>query len=278
MRYRLDPSALRALLGAPSYREFARIWIEERAKVRRFGFADVARIGKFASRSFPRDVIRGTKRLTPRSVEKFAAGLGLRGDLAEYFRTLVEKEEVGCRSPGTNLPRLEKLASGLRRRLAKKAAGAAIRDEEAIFEEDFPRIYASLGSTESGATLGEIAGRSRLATKNLRPALDRLLERGVVLRRGIRYYAGEPHLHLEGMRGKGAFSRRFSRNASRAIDVLETKIDSDECLFFASTYSVRSNELPSLKEELRGVLQRYVDGVEKPEGDKIIELTVSMID
>jgi hypothetical protein len=278
MKAKIESAALRALLGAPSYREFARIWIGERSKTRRFGYADVARIGKFASRSFPRDVIRGSKRLTSRSVEKFIVGMGLRGEFAAYFRTLVEKEEAECRSPGTTLLRLEKVATGLRRRLAKKAAGASVPDDEAIFEEDFPRIYAGLGSSESGATLGEIAGRSRLATKNLRPALDRLVERGVVLRRGIRYYASEAHLHVEGLRGKGAFSRRFSRNATRAIDLLETKLESNACLFFASTYSVRSEELPALKEELRSVLQRYVDAAEKPEGDKVVELTVSMID
>jgi hypothetical protein len=278
MKAKIDSSALRVLLGAPSYREFARIWIEERSKLRRFGYADVARLGKFASRSFPRDVIRGTKRLTPRSIEKFVVGLGLRGELTEYFRALVEKEEAECRPAGVTLERVEKQAAGLRARLAKRASGTAIRDDEAIFEEDFPRIYASLGSSESGATLGEISRRSGLATRSLREALGRLVAKGVVLQHGIRYLASEGHLNIEGLRRKGAFQRSFTRNARRAIDSIEAKLDSDSCLFLASTYSVRADELPALKEELRRVLQRYIDGAERPEGDRVVELTVSMTD
>jgi hypothetical protein len=278
MKAKIDSTALRALLGAPSYREFARAWIEERSRIRRFGYADIARIGKFASRSFPRDVIRGSKRLTPRSLEKFVVGLGLRGDLAEYFRALVEKEEAECRTAGATLERIEKQTAGIRARLAKRASTTSIPNEEAIFEEDFPRIYASLGSSESGATVGEIARRSGLPTRNLREAISRLVDRRVIIQRGIRYSAAEGHLNIEGLRGKGAFQKRFARNTRRAIDSLETKLASDSCLFLTSTYSVRSGELPVLKEELRRILQKYVDGAECAEGDRVVELTVSMID
>jgi hypothetical protein len=53
-------------------------------------------------------------------------------------------------------------------------------------------------------------------------------------------------------------------------------MDTDDKLFLSSSFSVNANELPKLKEELRGLLLKYVDSAEKSEGDKVVSLVASL--
>ncbi len=107
MKSRIDEAGVERLMKAGDYRSFVRVWMKERSRERRFGFSDIARVGGFAARSFPRDVVNGHKRLTLNSLAKFARGLGLTKELSDYFRLLVEMEQADCRTRGGDLQKLK---------------------------------------------------------------------------------------------------------------------------------------------------------------------------
>jgi hypothetical protein len=278
-KIRLAPESLRKLLDCGSYRAFLGLWIEERSKVRRFGFSDIARAARFASRSFPRDVQLGTKRITLRSREKFIQGMGLTGDLASYFRILVDLEEPSCRPIGTDEKKLERSRKALRKRLLEKAGFAEekVQMDDSIFVDDFPRIYAALGSEDRGASLPEITGRTGVSSSRLSKALASFVQKGWVREEGGRYHPHAPHVNLEGLDGSFPFERRFARVCAKAAHVSDQRRESAETLFFTSAFSVRAVDLPALKEELRSMLLQYVERNEASEGERVVEVLAALL-
>ena len=61
-----------------------------------------------------------------------------------------------------------------------------------------------------------------------------------------------------------------------ALYEAKRRMNSDEKLFFSSSFSVRSEKLPDLKSELRDLLLRYVDTSEIAEGDKVVSLVCAL--
>lgn len=280
MKINLDSKALQALFDSKTYREFIQTWMTERSKIRRFGFSDIARNGNFAARSFPRDVVQGTKRITLRSLDRFTVGLGLTADLAAYFKLLVEIEEPECRTGKVTVRKLERSRALIRTRLLGRAGyslTAASTPSDEIFLEDFPRIYAGLGSEENGATLEDVARRTKLPTATVRSALTKCVATGWARKEKNRYYPSMSHVNLEGLKTSIPFQQRFTRSCLRVVKEVEHRLESPEALFFSSAISVRATDLPALKEDFRSLLLRYVEASEFNEGDRVVEIVAAMI-
>jgi uncharacterized protein (TIGR02147 family) len=278
MRFKPYRPAFLNHIDAPPNRHFIRAWIGERSKFARFGYADIARNGNFAARSFPRDVASGTKRITLRSLEKFTKGMGLSGDLASYFKSLVEVEEAECRRIGTSLSKAERTRTTLKARLLAQTSLTFSAVSDAIFEENLPRVYAALGTCETGAEISSIRSRTRLDRRQLQSSLQKLANLGCVKKVGTRYFPVQNHISLEKLTTASSFRHRFQSSARRAEREIEKLMSSPNSLFFASTFSVRASDLPSLKEELKSLLNRYVDTAEAPEGDRVVELVTSLLE
>ena len=78
------------LASAETYRSFLRIYFEEFE----ISYAEVGRRGGFSSRSYPRDVTEGRRRLTTKSLPSLARGLRLKGELAKVFQFLYFAENL----------------------------------------------------------------------------------------------------------------------------------------------------------------------------------------
>jgi hypothetical protein len=157
----LTPHDVLHLIEAGSYREFLK---RAFAKRRRFSYAAFARRAGIASRSFPRDVVLGKKRLSLESATRFAAALDLHGDLQDYFLTLVALEEERARIPPLRTPAtLKATLSKLHARLRAKAAKCGVDGRAALYgSRHWLEVYAALGTPERGASLSEIMGRTGL--------------------------------------------------------------------------------------------------------------------
>jgi hypothetical protein len=59
---------------------------------------------------------------------------------------------------------------------------------------------------------------------------------------------------------------------SAARSSLRKGISSPECLYLASSVSVRSERLVDIKTELREISLNFIDQIEDPEGDVILDL------
>lgn len=264
------------LLNSTDYREFMCRWIELRKQSTKFGFSSIARNAGFSARSFPRDVALGKKRLTLNSLPKIIKGLRLTGDLAEYFRILVEIEHEDCRTKSTDPLRLLENKARLATRIQARQ-GMTVADEDGAFEAArLPEVYAALGTAEHGATLDEILRRTKCTGPEIRAALEKMQQLGMIVARGQRYYSREAHISFEGLKKSDAFKKHFIRSSERSARMAKVGLSSDSKLFFSSAFSVNERDLPKLKEELRSVLLRFVDGAEHAEGSTVVNLVTSL--
>lgn len=223
-------------------------------------YAYVARVAGFAARSFPRDVVKGEKTLTPQSALAIANGLKLGADFRDLFVALVEYELA----QNTNeKARCEKKISTIRGRIERKQNS---QDESAFAIEHFSAVYASLGAPRVGATLAEIQLRSGLPYQTLRCCLEELKKLELVQAVGDRFVAKANHLAFSQMKKDGAFHSLYLSRMREAEKRSKLQFNSADMLFQESTFSVRPEKLPQLKLELRSLLQRFVDDSEDPEG------------
>lgn len=274
MRASFSHEKIPALLEAPDYRAFAALWIEGQA--RKLSYSEIARVGGFSARSFPRDVILCAKRLTLNSIPKFAKGLRLPADLAAYFRTLVELAHADCRAGSHSEDDLLRLKERQRERILRRAGKGKSEADSPFQIACVPEIYAALGAPDVGATIGEILSRTRLPLETVEPALAHMLRSGIVAKKSARYRVAQLHLNLEGLKQSQVFQRHFIHSAERASRQIRFSQNSDEKLFLSSAFSVQQSDLPRLKEELRDLLLKYLDQSERAGGDKVVNLVAGL--
>ena len=263
------------LLQAKTYREFlAAAFQELQAREAKFSFALFSRRAGFASRSYPRDVLAGKRRISAATLPSFIRGLGLEGDRKEYFTLLVAIEEEDC-NPDRLTP--EKLRRKLER-LRSRAEGRSSIPLEGI---DFYRrqtwlyIYASLGSAEDGATIEQISRRTRLARGSLRPELAAMEKLGILRAAGGRYFSRDHHLIFRDQGGSSFFRQHYLSSLVDAIQDATQRFDTRDRLFLNSVLSVREADLPRLREKLRQLLEGFIDSSANDEGDRLANLSIA---
>jgi uncharacterized protein (TIGR02147 family) len=267
--------SLARLVQCPDYRSFILVYKEERSQSRPFSYAKISQRGGFSSRSFPRDVATGKKRITASSLYPMIKGLGLKGDLADYFKTLVHIEHLETCYPAKDRTSLERKLQNLRDRISKKRKVSLGNDPYA--SEFFPFVYAACGVSSVGATLKEIEKRTELPRSRVEKTVQDLVNLGLLVYKEPNYIPVESHLLYEGLNESRAFQKAFQYLLSVSSAKAERNFDSKVDLFFSSCFSVRKSQLPRLKSELRDLLLCYVDSAEDPEGDKVASVVCSLI-
>lgn len=267
---------MKNILETSDYRSFIKEWINEVKKVKKFGYSDIARFGGFSARSFPRDVVNGTKRLTLISLPKFVKGLQLTGEISEYFRVLVEIEHKDCRTKHLDLLKLEEIRQRLKERILSRQDDTKTTKDSAFNVSSLPEVYAALGSLDKGASIKEIIERTTLSSFDIEAALQQMLKEGIAVRKKSRYFVHKAHLNLEGLKQSEIFKKHFVWSSERSSRMARVGLDSDSKLFLSSAFSVDQKDLPKLKEELRTVLLKFVDNSEKADGNKVVNIVASL--
>lgn len=275
MNFKFDQSVLIELMEISNYRDFMLKLIEERSKIKRFGYSDIARHGGFATRSFPRDVVVGSKRLTLVSLPKIVRGLGLSGDLADYFKVLVEIEELDCRTKHYDESKLFQIKENLKRRILSRAQIAVGQTDKAFVMSFIPKVYAGLGGLNEGSDIREIVEKTLLSEAEVFRALECMLANDLAYKKGRKYFAKELHANFQGLKSE-IFKNHFIKTAEASAQMSRKHIGSEDKLFLSSAVSVSKRDLPKLKEELRSVLLRFVDNSENSKGDTVVNLVASL--
>lgn len=191
-RRKFTPDARALLASAGNYREFLKIYFRETG----ISYAEAARRGGFSSRSYPRDVTEGRRRLTAKSLPSLLRGLRLESNLSRVFQLLYfaehPEEHPEALSSSTIDARLKK-----DRLRAMRSSRGPIRIKAALPDLKHARnadllgtsagltdVIAALGAMEEGATLEEIQQRTGLSKTTLTCALDTLVREGVANYRG----------------------------------------------------------------------------------------------
>ena len=285
-----DPITAKALVDA-SATEFSELFsvldyivfaqkvfaLRSKRQKRHFGYSDLARAGGFAARSFPREVILGKRRLTSRSYPAFSRGLGLSGDLAEYFRYLVELKHSDCRTKLRSEEKILQTLGNLRDRLLKKNSVVPQSLDRFAFGSQFnPMVYSALGQPGKGASLKEIQNKTSLPSEKILECLQLMVDGQMIKRTKNRYFTIENHLSFPHLDQSQAYKAFYIGLLEQVKSKANGDFSSPSKLFFSSSFSVMKHDMPRLKEELRGVLLRFIDSSECSDGDQVVSIACSL--
>lgn len=229
-----------------------------------------------------KDVLAGRKRITPLSVDRVAAGLGLDPLWHEYFRSLVAGEESAFHNRSQTKSFFEDQISLLRAKLSKRASKKSVDETqlsliEVFLEQDFPEVYASLGDHVSGAGISEIMARSRLPRERVKFVLEKMEKLSLVSqnRKTGQYIARANALSARDLRSSRVFRQDFTRSLEKARHRVRTQGNSKSSLFMTQTFSVSRKNLGSLRKQLASLIESFALSSEEMNGDCIAELCLS---
>jgi uncharacterized protein (TIGR02147 family) len=220
-------------------------------------------------------VLAGQKRLTLASIPKFARGLGLPRELADFFHVLAQLEHEDCRA-GRPPEKIRAELERLRARIGASHGLSFISSDEAFRISSIPEVYAALGSVEKGASLADISRRVSFPTSEIQAALAHMQRVGLVTKKELRFYPVKAHFSFEGLNLSEVFTKHFVSSCERLAKTASTEMKSKEKLFHSSAFSVHERDLPRMKEELRSLILRFVDSSEQSEGDRVVNLVTSL--
>lgn len=284
MTQAFDKQLAEGLLAAQNYREFlATAFDLLKKRNAHFGYSYFAKRAGFSARSYPREVVTGRKRITANSLGKFIGGFDLTNELAEYFTLLVMEEEPEVNINDLPNAEITELKARTRQRLQAILAGENGADNEETVKiyrtQEWPEIYASLHDSV-GSSLSEVQARSGLSKSVCKRALDNMIQQELVKfdEASQTYFCLASNLFFFKLGGDAFFKNYFVDQMQRAKDKATINFRNPEALFFTSVFSVDSRKMPELVNELRAVLNKYIDQAEKPLGDHIAKLAVAFWD
>jgi hypothetical protein len=263
------PEARQLLAQSGSYRDFLRVYFRET----NLSYAEVARRGGFSSRSYPRDVTEGRRRLTAKSLPSLSRGLRLDPALSRLLQSLYfseypdeHPETLTAQALRTRLER-ERLdvARSQRRGVRRKTQ---IPETSKLGDRDLTHlaagltdVVAALGELKDGATLDEIQKRTGLGKNVLARQLDSLVREGVLDYAGDsrRYFPGTAHIDWTGQAGNRLARAVYVSAAERLAETARGHFARPDAMFVNSAVSIPREDLPRFKEELKELLLKFVD-------------------
>lgn len=270
----------RALVEARSYRDFLQAAFNlNNAPRRNQSYALFAKRAGFASKGFLGDVIHGRKRITARSLPKFIRGLSLSGDETQLFTLLVQQTETDLCD--VEPARLEKDLSRLRSKVLARLEAFAQDPRQRFYRiRDWPLVYAALGDQTTGATVADVMNRTGITSaERCSRILDSMHKVGVVEEIPERraFVLRNPHLVFQEGDERSAIREFFLATNEKACQAASANFSEQSSLYFASAVSVRRDDLPRMKAELRELLVRYIDRNEQSDGDVVALFCCSML-
>jgi hypothetical protein len=282
---RFTQEDVQSLLGIDDYIVFLKFFLKPNGKISKpMTYAEFSRRAGFASRAFPRDVCLRMRSINTLTLPKFIKAMGLTGDWKEYFTLLVQKEKSDI-TP-RELDKIKLKLIQLRARIIHCAIRKTTIKDIALADKifsitDLPRIFASLGSLESGATLQEISMRTKIKTEELKMILAQM--QGLDLVEYIedqKIYRGKSlHLALTEIGESSFFKHYFLRSVRQLQQQSSSFFKSDEKLFLQTSLSISSvDKLKQLKNELREMIFKFAEENEDPNGTTLVDITLGMYD
>jgi hypothetical protein len=289
-----------ALGSANSVSEFLKVYTHTSG----ISYAEISRRAGFSSRSYPRDVADGRRRLTAKSLPSLLSGLRLDRALQDWFQILYFKEnpdEFRTMSPKLRKASDTELKQALDARIRKLHSALArgpVRSRPAFADQTLAKksfsnpqnttvdpgvllqLVAAIPDPKTGATLEEIIRFTGISKSKASEQLTQLVALGILTQDQSNNRFGYPgeHVDLTGLGQNDLMKKIVSAATERAHARVASDFGKPETLYLASCLSVRSSDLPKIKAEIREILLKYIDRqvpVQNP--DTVITLTCSVI-
>ncbi len=280
-----NPGLGAEFLECLDYHELLRIFFDAKKALNpKFSYAMFARRAGFAARGFAKDVMTGKKRLTNNSLRRVIKGLDLTEELAEFFSYHVASQEPDVEFRNLSKPKIKLLLTKQRHRfhlaISSLSVHSDIKPRSAL--SPFrnlcaPKVYAALGDLNAGANIQEIKRRTSFTLPEVKNALHDLITIGMVEEIPLRHYRATIHdVYIQEQESASAFKQYYTDLIGRkSVEARSADFNDPNKLYWLSHASVKTQDLPKFKRDLRDLLKHYVETIEDSSGDKIVDLCVS---
>lgn len=224
----------------------------------------------YKSRSYLREILIKKKNLNLKIANNLIESLQLDKVEAQYFLSLCMKDYKSFQL-GPQISKHMKLKSNA---LYSKFSNSFDLGFENYFA---PMVFAALGNTNKGVSLGTIQKRTNLEFDTISKTLNKLTEIGLVSSRGRLFFPQLDHAKSKGLGSKSFFKNYFLRSLEEAHKKARQEMDSNQDLFFSSHLLIKTEKVAELKKALRELLFEFVDENLEPEGDQVKNLVCSFI-
>jgi hypothetical protein len=274
----LDRSVQAAFLEASTYREFLKVWASADAGKKRGAMAQLCRRAGFASRGYLSDVLAGKKGLSQDSLQRLKKAIGLPKPWGQYFELLVWKDQPALRPARLSDSALSEKLMRLRKELDAITESLNLETvaKRAITNPGIFRVYAALGSEETGATLEEIQARTGMAPQVAAKHLSEMRAMGIVFENFGRFFAVAQKADALSLKDKEAVAELIGKVST---DLQKRREQIPQCatnFVFYSAFSVRRSEMPNLKARLQEAILDVLDEFQDDTGEKVEDIFVSL--
>ena len=271
-----------ALIESKNYRSFIeQRFLQLKSENKSLTYTRFSKSAGFASRSFPKDVIQGYRRITAKSLPGFVRAMKLSGDLKTFFNCLVMLDEEDLNPSALTEAQIKENLEKLKNRIRLKLASAKQPISQSAYRiKHCADVFAALGTAETGASLAEIVKRTRLLERDVLKTLSEMIEITACRYDAVldRYFSESPHLIYQEI-GKDQFFKDTFLESLKDVKTSATlDFARDDRLFFSSSFSVDQKKLLKFKQELRDLMIRFIDHAENPNGDTVAKCMVSLIE
>jgi uncharacterized protein (TIGR02147 family) len=196
---------------------------------------------------------------------------------AKYFLLMVQRERAGT----DDLKKFYKHEMSLVKKEALKLS-ERLGEFKGLTEEQRTRFYSSsLYSTirlfcslsEHGKSANEIQTELDLSLSELRPALDFLLQAGLLENVNDRYKMGHQHTHLE----KDSPHLVKHHTNWRLKSIQQSEKLSDEEIMFTGPMSMSEEDFMKIREDIVQLIKRTVDTMKASPAEKVVCLNIDWI-
>jgi uncharacterized protein (TIGR02147 family) len=257
-----NEEAARSLLTCEDSRSFLRHFFAIKKSLNpSYSFAVFA-LKADISKSLPRDVIEGLKRITEKTLPHFLKALELEGFMQEFFIQLVESEKEPAKL-----------------KLAKKIADLYIETHftKTYSDKNFkdhrsPFLYAASGEVGVGVTLSLLAQRTGMSLENVKEAIPQLekLKLGTYDASSDTFTPATPQIHVDASsNGPSHFFSFYHYCLSLQREIAEKKFQAPETFFYNEVFSIHEKDLIKVKTELKNVVKSFLIKAENPHGDSV---------
>lgn len=253
-----------------NYRRFILKVLESEPRLNQ---AKLAARAQIKSRSFVTDLLKGSKRITPKTLPRFVEALKLKGAQKQLFEFLVMREERDCRPPRlTEEKILESIAKYSQS--SEKTRAEILSKKEVVFSsKDVFTVYAALGVPGVGATILEIKQRTMLAESSIKLVLDHLVRHGLLEKIGEKYSVTEANIDLSGL--GITFKKSYLESLSEILQRANAMEAGRGDLFYRAALSIDGKRVPELRSRIRELIQEFVNQEQSLEGDQVWKINLA---
>ncbi|PCI27078.1 hypothetical protein COB52_05410 [Candidatus Kaiserbacteria bacterium] len=249
-----------------------------------YGYASFARKADLKSRSFPREVITGRRNLSQSSLRKFESAMNLKGDTSMVFRLLVFQEHIELAPVKSTEKSIAKDLDRARERIRKAgfAQGMLLTDDltsRLAFRFAYAALDEGVSENDGGTSIEEVRSKVGMGAYQCRRVVEKMCDDGIIGWNSSRdrFFLKDRHPIFHSLKQDENRFQDFYEVVLKSFGRLANEdMAQSEALFFSSSVSVNSRDLPQLKDELRDLVTRYADQIEDASGDTIVNISLGM--